>query len=257
MARLILLGVASALPRAGSDSTALAFESGAGDLLLVDCGGSGVTRLLDAGCDPARVAAVFLTHTHPDHLGGFPQLAHGLAMLGRRAPLDVFGHVECLRAARSLLEVLESMPSAAGGEYDLVWNELPARAPADFCAAGFAARSIPVRHSRPTLGVVLRDGTSAAACSADTGPSGELAEAARGVALLVHELGRGEGEAGEFHTGPADLGALAARAGAAQLVIVHTVAVSWRARAAAIAAIRGAGFGGRIEFGEPLRAYRF
>lgn len=257
MARLILLGVASALPRAGSDPTSLAFESARGDLLLVDCGANAVARLIEARLDPARVRAVFLTHTHPDHLGGLPLLVQGLAMTRRRAPLELIGHGESLRGARALLEAVASLPAAAEGEFDLRWREIPAAAPAGFDAAGFAARSVPVRHSRPTLGLALRDGGALAACSADTGPCDAIAAAAAGAALLVHEMGGAAEEPHAFHTAPGDLGELAARAGVARLVVVHAAISGWPERAAALAEIRRAGFRRPVEFGEPFAAYRF
>jgi ribonuclease BN (tRNA processing enzyme) len=44
--------------------------SGAGQVLLVDCGATSLTALTAQGLDPNEVDAVAVTHLHGDHFGG-------------------------------------------------------------------------------------------------------------------------------------------------------------------------------------------
>lgn len=59
------------------DAHCYLLDGGGGELALVDCGmgtGAGMERLLGnaaaAGCDPAAISVLYLTHYHTDHAGG-------------------------------------------------------------------------------------------------------------------------------------------------------------------------------------------
>ncbi|NNF57861.1 MAG: MBL fold metallo-hydrolase, partial [Rhodothermaceae bacterium] len=87
---LYLLGTGAAVSDPHRTTTMLAVEE-AGRLILVDCGGDAVQRLLKLGLDPTTIDAVILTHEHPDHISGFPLLIEKLWLLGRREPIPIYG----------------------------------------------------------------------------------------------------------------------------------------------------------------------
>jgi ribonuclease BN (tRNA processing enzyme) len=93
---LVLLGTAGApLPVAGRGgiSSALVVD---GRVFVVDCGRGSPSAFADAGLDFRRLAAVFISHLHADHIGDLP----GLLLYpwgvrsgdrGPLAPIRVFG----------------------------------------------------------------------------------------------------------------------------------------------------------------------
>ena len=81
------LGTSGALASLRRDSTALVFV-GHDDVVLVDCGGSPLQKLLLAAVDPRHLALVIITHLHPDHAYGLPSLVQSLVHgVGKFAPL--------------------------------------------------------------------------------------------------------------------------------------------------------------------------
>ncbi|MEX0747058.1 MAG: MBL fold metallo-hydrolase, partial [Rhodothermales bacterium] len=90
MARLHLLGTGAAVSDPHRTTTMLAFEEGR-ETLVVDCGGDVVQRLLAAGIDLDTIAALIVTHEHPDHVSGFPLFMEKIWLAGRRRPIDVYG----------------------------------------------------------------------------------------------------------------------------------------------------------------------
>ena len=98
MPSLHLLGTGASLSGAGRTTTMLAFEN-QGSIVLVDCGGDAVERLLSAGLDPHRIDLLIITHEHPDHVGGFPLLVQKLWLGKRSRPLPIRGPgVTCFAA---------------------------------------------------------------------------------------------------------------------------------------------------------------
>jgi ribonuclease BN (tRNA processing enzyme) len=93
---LVLLGTAGAplpVPGRGGISSALVVD---GRVFVVDCGRGTPSAFVDAGLDFRRLAAVFITHLHADHVGDLPGLL--LYPWGVRAgddgpldPIRVFG----------------------------------------------------------------------------------------------------------------------------------------------------------------------
>ena len=104
--------------------------------------------------------------------------------------------------------------------------------------------------------------------SGDTRPSSALAEAARGVDVLVHEVypastvhpeNRPGGQdwpryMREFHTSDSELGTLAARAAPKLLILTHIVRAG-ASDSALIAGVRAGGYTGRVVVGHDLDRY--
>jgi ribonuclease Z len=79
--------------------------------------------------------------------------------------------------------------------------------------------SAPTKHTVPSIGLRIENRASglAATYSSDTEPCDAVMQLAQGAAILFHEsTGEGPG-----HSGPAEAGAIARRAGVSRLVLVH------------------------------------
>ena len=98
MPTLHLLGTGAAFSDPSRTVTMLAFESG-GSVVVVDCGGDVVQRLLTAGIGPDQVEALIVTHEHADHAGGFPLFMEKIWVGGRRRPIPVYGIAPALAQA--------------------------------------------------------------------------------------------------------------------------------------------------------------
>jgi ribonuclease Z len=100
MLRLTFLGTSAAQPTIQRNLTGLAVRRER-ELFLVDCG-EGTQRQMIRFGSGFDVDAIFFTHFHADHYLGAIGFLRTLSMLGREAPLDVYGP----RPARRLLDVM-------------------------------------------------------------------------------------------------------------------------------------------------------
>jgi phosphoribosyl 1,2-cyclic phosphodiesterase len=154
----------------GSSGNALLIESGDTRILL-DCGfGVEVVseRLGRAGCDPADLDAILVTHEHSDHAGG-------VASLSDRFDVPVY-------LTRGTL-------SGLGPE----WREIPRRVLIDpytpFAIGAIEVRPYTVPHdAREPVQFVLTDGAVKLGVLTDAGqPTRHIVEALSGVDALVME----------------------------------------------------------------------
>jgi ribonuclease Z len=100
MLRLTFLGTSAAQPTIQRNLTGLAVRRER-ELFLLDCGEGTQRQMIRYGTG-FDVDAIFFTHFHADHYIGAIGFLRTLSMLGREAPLDVYGP----RPARRLLDVM-------------------------------------------------------------------------------------------------------------------------------------------------------
>jgi ribonuclease Z len=217
MAELLLLGTGSSLTDGSRDTTMLALR-GPGSTVLIDCGSNAVRALQRMGVPLQSLERLVLTHSHPDHIGGFALLVEMLWQAGRRQPLPVHGPDDALDVARRAFAQWDT--SGWQGLFALEWNPVPLAIGAPVAAGvDFALSAAPGRHSVPVIGLRAHDRHSGhtLAYSADGEPSDGILELARGVDLLVHEA------TGVFagHSTAPGAAQLALTAGARRLVLVH------------------------------------
>jgi ribonuclease Z len=226
-ARLVILGSGGAVQTATRDNTALAFHLGDRSV-LVDCPGSVYQKLLRAGIDPLGVAAVVITHAHPDHLYGFPSFVHNLWMIWREAapePVPVYAPEAEIEKLHRLLALFDLERRAAF----LDFRPLPRDPGASFFEhAGHRFLSHPVDHGPPAFAV--RWDTPAGRRvmhSTDTRPVDALAQFGRGADFFLHEATFAGVEADlaqrAGHSTPAEAGRIAVLAGAKRLLLLHLV----------------------------------
>lgn len=195
----------------------LAFQT-EGSVLVVDCGGDVVQRLLACGLKVGEITALILTHEHPDHVSGFPLFMEKIWLSKRGRPIPVCGPEAALSQARRIFEAFDTsgwkeMPAidwrpVALAEGARVWED-----------ARWRVTASPGTHSVPVIGVRVEDlkGGGVVAYSADTERSDVIARLAAAADILVHEAG------GDFkgHTTAQDAAHVARQADVGKLVLVH------------------------------------
>ena len=240
------LGSSGAVPSATRDTTALVVRAGR-TTCLIDAGGSPVQKLRRLGVDPVDLAAVVITHTHPDHVYGLPALIQNLLILGRRAPLPVHCRVEHVLLIRTLLELFGL--TAEGLEVPVVPVE-PREGVEVLRTPDLVLTASPNVHGRmPNLAIRADAGAASLVYSSDTRPCREVAVLARGATVLVHESTFARPVADQWHSTARQAGEVARQAGVRRLFLAH---IGYTVHAAVPRLCADA----RATFGRPVRAVR-
>lgn len=214
---LILLGTGNALASQKQENSHMLLV-GANRRVLIDTATNPIARLQQAGIDPISLTDLILTHFHPDHVSGVPILLLDSWLLGRQAPLNIYG-------LQYTLERLEKMMAL----FD--WGEWPNFFPVNFHPLAmqemvlvlecdeFVIYASPVQHIIPNIGLRIEIPASGKvfAYSCDTEPTQAVVRLAQGADILIHEA-----TGAEFgHSSAAQAGAIAKQSGAARLVLIH------------------------------------
>jgi ribonuclease Z len=211
------LGTGSAVTDPYRTTTMLAFST-PGSAVIVDCGGDVVQRIQQAGIPLKEIAAIIITHEHPDHVSGFALMMQKLWLAGRRVPLPVHGIAPALAQARRCFDAFDT--SGWDGLPEILWRELPHTPGADILEdIHWRITATPSLHGVPSIAVRVQHRDTGAACvySCDTAPSEAVAKFARGAQLLVHEAtGSHPG-----HSTACDAAHIAAAAKVDALYLVH------------------------------------
>lgn len=246
------LGSSGAVPSAARDTTALVLRAGR-TTCLVDVGGSPVQKLRRLEIDPVGLAAVVVTHTHPDHVYGLPALVQCLLILGRTAPLPIYCRVEHVGLVKGLLDLFGLFDE--GLEMSILPVE-PRQGVRVLETSDLVMTASPNVHgSMPNLAIRVDAGARSLVYSSDTRPCAEVEALARGATTLVHEATFARPNPAEWHSTAREAGAVARAAGVGRLYLAH---VGYRVHGtlrAHVAAAR-AGFGGAVAMAEELRWYR-
>jgi ribonuclease Z len=217
LAEVVILGTANSVPSEEHANTHMAVIGDAG-VVLVDCVGTAVVRLAKAGIELDDVSDLILTHFHPDHVSGVPLLLMDMWLLGRNAPLRIYGLHHCLRRVEETMEFYQ-------------WGNWPEFFPVSFHRLPETERQLvlenqdvriyssPVHHLVPTLGLRVEpvQGGRHVAYSCDTQPCQAVVRLAAGADVLIHEAtGASPG-----HSSPAQAGEVATEAEVGQLLLIH------------------------------------
>lgn len=86
---VVILGSGPGLPQIDRNLSSLLVRNN-GTAILIDCGDGCSRKLLEMGMPADELDAIFITHYHPDHIGGVFILLQMLYLQGRTKPLKLF-----------------------------------------------------------------------------------------------------------------------------------------------------------------------
>jgi ribonuclease Z len=252
MIRMIILGSSSAVPDESHLNTHLVVVAQK-RMVMIDCSGTPILRLKEAGLDYRRLTDVLITHFHPDHVSGVPQFLMNLWLLGRKDPLHLYGLDHAIERTKKLLDLFDWQTWP--GFYPVVFHRLPEEE-MNFLLETEEMRifSSPVRHIIPTVGLriesVLTGGSIA--YSSDTEPCSQVVGLANKSDVLIHEAtGAGFG-----HSSAEQAGEIAQQAEAARLVLIHYDAIKQNDSALLVDEARSR-FHGPVELASDLMQIEF
>jgi len=222
MARWIVLGAGSILPRAGHGCAGYALEREPGaPLTLFDCGPGTLRALGELGFGVETVERVVLSHFHPDHCLDLFAL-----LFARRNPsLDGLADLELVGPV-GLAELVSSGQAAFGRWVEPVRTTCVeievddevcgalTRGPLELACVktGHTPNALAWRADFDGLSVVF---------SGDTGEVDAVADLARGVDLFTLECSFPDDAAVPHHLTPSSAGRLARRSGCRRLLLTH------------------------------------
>jgi ribonuclease Z len=193
--RVTLLGTGNPRPSVERFGPSILVEAGK-ETLLFDCGRGATIRLSQAGVPFSSVTALFLTHLHSDHVVGVPDLWLTGWIMGRKAPLRVWGpagtvamlnHLEeayafDVHVRRDVDEKLDAQGAVLTGK-DIDEGVV-------YESNGVKVTAFLVDHGlvKPALGYRIDYQGHSVVLSGDTRPSDNLVKFAQGTDVLVHEV---------------------------------------------------------------------
>jgi ribonuclease Z len=167
--------------------------------LLFDAGRGAPEALVRASISPKDATKVFLTHLHSDHIISLPELfLYPWASQGRTTPLQVWGPSGTKAMMDNLVKAfafdirvrrdVDEKFSAAG--IKVVASDI--RQGTIYESSGVKVTAFTVNHDpvTPAFGYRVDYGGHSVVLSGDTKPTDNLVEHAKGVDLLIHEIGR-------------------------------------------------------------------
>jgi ribonuclease Z len=217
MARIIILGSAAAVSDAEHDNTHFILE-GETAPILVDCGSNPLGKIHKLGISDDSLQDMILTHFHPDHVSGVPNMLMHMWLLGRKAPLRIYGLNHCVNRVEDMMMFFawDTWPNFFPVTFHRV---LERNAAPVFENADFRITAYPTKHFIPTIGLRIENKRNGKifAYTCDTEPIPPLIDLARDADILIHEAaGKGFG-----HSSAAQAGEIATESRAKSLYLIH------------------------------------
>jgi ribonuclease Z len=253
--QIILLGTGNppADPDRSGPATAIVVN---GTPYLVDFGAGVVRRAKAAVADrgitalePANLRVVFVTHLHSDHTVGYPDLILTPWVLGRHAPLEVYGPPGIKAMSEHVLEAYRAdfetrikdynetgfTAGASPQGHQVNAHEITA-AGVVYKDANVTVTAFPTKHAMESYGYRFDTPDRSIVISGDTNPTQATIDACHGCDVLIHEVLTLEwlakrpdfqNYASKFHTSTMQLADLATKAKPGLLILYHA-SISWR-----------------------------
>lgn len=257
---LVLCGSGSPFPDLGRAGPCVAVIAGE-QVLVIDSGSGSARNLAPAGIPAGKIAAVFLTHFHSDHIDGLGELL--LQRWGNGAhttPTPVIGPAGVEQVVAGFNQAYTQdfsyrvahhgpkiiPPGGAGGVAQPFALPAPGQGLVVYDVAGLKVTAFAVDHRpiAPAVGYRIDYKGRSAVISGDTVKSATVEQFAKGADLLVHEalspdlvdlIAGGARQAGaanieqishdilNYHTTPVEAAQIAQAAGVKHLLYYHLV----------------------------------
>lgn len=150
--KLTILGCHSATPRENAHTTSQLLEV-QGHLFLIDCGEGTQMQLRKAQVKFARIKHIFISHLHGDHFYGLVGLISTFRLLGRTAPLHIYGP----KGIKEII-VLQLKLANSWTDYELYFHELEAEgSQLIFENEKLSVLTIPLNHRIYTNGFLFQE----------------------------------------------------------------------------------------------------
>lgn len=149
--KIIFLGTGAAAPSLSRGLPALAVVRER-RVILCDCGEGTQMRLMQAGISPAKIRTILISHLHGDHVFGLAGLLTSQQLMGRTAPLAIYGPP----GLRGFLQCIADV-SKYHLEFPLTITELSTEVREQFRENNFTISSQNLLHSSPCLGYRLQE----------------------------------------------------------------------------------------------------
>lgn len=122
-----------------------------GDLFLFDCGEGTQVSLRRLNLKWKKITAIFISHTHADHVTGLPGILMLSAQVDRTEPLYIYGPPKIKEYVETSRKVLDMYIN-----YPIVVKEITAPCVVH-TADDFAVRCFPLEHTKTCVGYTLEE----------------------------------------------------------------------------------------------------
>jgi ribonuclease BN (tRNA processing enzyme) len=278
--QVVILGTGTPVPIPDRSGPSVAVVVN-GSAYLVDFGPGVVRRAAAAfhekhveALKPANLKIAFATHLHSDHTAGLADLFLTPAVIGRGAPLELYGppglrdmarHIEAAYAKDIALRI-HGLERGNPKAYRLNAHEI--KPGVVYKDANVTVIAFPVPHGSWDYSYGYRFDTAdrSIVISGDTGPNESVAQACHGCDLLLHEVysttwfqkqsADDQKYHSAFHTSATQLAAIAAQAKPKRLVMYHQLFLpAQNVDAELPEELRKAGYAGAVESAHDLDVF--
>ena len=274
--KVTLLGTGSPLPSPTCAGPSSLVQAG-GQNIVVDAGRGVIMRMVAAGCPPAFLSAVLLTHLHSDHICDLNDIiTTRWISLPAAVPLDVYGPKGTKKMVDGLVDMLtldegyrldhhEDLRAGIGMKVNVI--EVEAGDTFEIGDVRISVHRTDHRPVAPTVGYRFEHDGTVAALAGDTVPCAELDEMCRGADFYVQTVVREDLvrqfaalvptgarflDILDYHSTVQQAAQTAARAGVRTLVLTHFVPAIQPGQETEWHAMAAEHFGGEIVIGPDL-----
>ena len=147
-----ILGCGSALPTLRHHASSQVVEIH-DKCSMIDCGEGTQMQLRRSHIHFSKISRIFISHLHGDHCYGLPGMISSFGMLGRTAPLHLYGPKNLWQMVKPMLEL-----SGHGIDYPLEMHEVDTTRHQLVCEdRSMEVWSIPLEHRMPCCGYLFRE----------------------------------------------------------------------------------------------------
>jgi ribonuclease Z len=148
---LFVLGSGGMMPLPGRALTSVLLRR-EGELFLFDCGEGTQVSLRRLNLRWKKITAIFISHTHADHVTGLPGILMLSSQVDREEPLYIYGPPRIREFVEAMRRTLDMYIN-----YEIVVRELDGGGEA-FAGDGYRIAAHPLVHTKPCLAWCLEEG---------------------------------------------------------------------------------------------------